>query len=247
MADLFNLMNENRASLGAGSGIYTTFDCTTGTYRANGKYALLIPTIELPFISSETDTVEVRVVTSNEVTQLAGATTYQSAEANCYMHRDSIKMLEMINGKTLPMLLMKNDFSAQRVSCTVTYSMENASQENPHEGTITLTPVSAPEFVENAYPLVIPTAHFTGTIETVVHVNKTAIVDPIVVKYEGTTVSATSDDSTVASVQATANADGSYKLNITGVKKGSTLIRLKTSKTDYASWQTSILVIVDSI
>jgi hypothetical protein len=235
---LFNKMNETRARLGAGSGVYTPY------FQTDGKYALLAPLISVPFIGSETAEVEIRVASSNEITKLAGMTTYNASEANVYLHRDCIKLLNKVNGKTIPVLFMAGDFSGQKCDCVVTYTKNALEQENAWEGVVKFTPVTAPEDVFNAYPLVKPTAHIVSNVEDTVWLDKTdkSKVIAIETKYDGTSITATAEDSTIATAT---YAEG--KLTITGVKVGSTLITLKTEKEGHASWETSILAIVTEI
>lgn len=236
MAKLFNDFEENRARVGAGSGIYI-YDSTLA------KYKLIAPSIEVPFISSSTDTVEVRVVTSDAVTKLGGTTTYDDAEAPIYMHRDVIKILESLKGATHKLLFLSGDFSGQKCDCEIQYSPDNATQNDAWQGTVTFIPKSVPQVVYNAYNELIPTAHFKGEIPTVVYAKANEkLVVPVEFKYSGTTITATCDET---SITASVGSDGA-SVEITGTTASkSGLVTVKTNLTGYASWETTILVIVE--
>lgn len=235
---LFNKMNETRARLGAGSGVYTSY------FQDDGKYALLAPLIKVPFIGSETSEVEIKVASSDEITKLGGIKTYSASEADVYMHRDCARLLNQVDGKTIPVLFMAGDFSAQKCDCLVTYKKNELEQDQPWQGSVKFTPVTAPVDVSNAFPLVKPTAHFTSNIDDTVWFDKDtkSYTLEIETKYENTTITATPED---ANIVTAAISEG--KLTLTPKAVGSTLVVLKTAKEGYASWEATILVIVESV
>ena len=109
------------------------------------------------------------------------------------------------------------------------------------QGQITITPTSKDEYVENCYDLVEDTAVFTSAIDEVVNL-ATAGTKTITL----TTVPADATITAVSDTTGTATATVSDGvLTITGVASGSAIVTLTASKTNYASFERSILVIVE--
>ena len=237
MEKLFNKMNETRARVGAGSGVYTPH------FQDDGKYALLAPLISVPMIGKEVGETEIKVASSNDVTKLATSNTYNAAEAGVYMHRDCIRMLEKLDGLTIPVLFMAGDFSGQKCDCTISYSTENLEQDAPWEGTVKFTPVSVPEVVYNCYDMVKPTAHFTSRIPDSLFLDA-AYELAVSTKYEGTTITAIVEKDKESIVTATVTGN---KVTFTPKAKGSALVTLKTTLANHASWETTVLCIVEEL
>lgn len=235
MSDVFNDMQETRARLGAGSALYSDY------FSDDTKYQLLCPTVEAPFIGTEVAEVEIKVSSSKTVGKINGIETLNAGETTVYMHRDVIKILEEISGKTINLLSMAGDFTGFKYTGVITYTPSNATTDDAWQGTIKITPKTKPVYVENCYPIVKPTAHFTSGIEAVVELDETTgtYETTIETKPSGVTVTAKSASSDIATATITGN-----KLTITGVAEGSVIITLETQKEGYASWKTSILVIV---
>lgn len=232
---LFNDKSDPRARLGMGSALYTNY------FNEDGLFSLLVPTVETPFISSDTAEVEIKVSSSSTVTKIAGVETLNSVEATVYMHRDCARLLEKINGKTIELISMVGDFIGYRYSAVITYTPGNAGMDDAFQATIKLTPKTKPVYIDNCKPLLKPTAFFEGDIDAVLELDTTTSECNLAIqtKHEGTTVVATCENTTVATATITDN-----KLTITGKQAGSTVVSLKTTKEGYASWETTILVIV---
>lgn len=232
---MFNDKPETRARLGKGSALYTNY------FNDDGLFSLLIPTVETPFIGSDVSEVEIKVSSASTVTKIAGVKTLNSAETTVYMHRDCARLLEKVNGKTIDLISMVGDFIGYKYNATITYTPSNAGMDDAWQGTIKLTPKTDPVYIDNCKPLLKPTAFFDGDIDAVIELDTTASTYNLVVatKHEGTTVGATCEDTNIATATIADN-----KLTITGKKEGSTIVNLKTAKEGYASWETSILVIV---
>lgn len=233
---LFNDMEEKRAHLGMGSALYTNY------FNDDGKFSLLIPTVETPFIGSDVAEVEIKVSSASTVTKIAGVETLNTAETNVYMHRDCVRLLEKLNGKTIELISMVgNDFIGYRYSATLSYTPSNASMDDAWQGTIKLTPKNKPQYIDNCYPLLKPTASYASDIPSFVELDSTVgtFTLDIQTKYDGTTIEATCEDTSIATATIASN-----KLTITGKKEGSVVVNLKTVKEGYASWETTILVIV---
>ena len=238
MSQLFNDKQETRARLGMGSALYSNH------FSNDGKFQFLIPTGETPFIGSDVSEVEVKVSCSSVVSKIAGVETLNTAEAPVYMHRDCIRLLEQINGKTVELISMSGDYTGYKYSATVTYTASNATMDDAWQGTVKLTPKNKPVYVDNCYPLLKKTAFFESNIDAVVELDDTTS------KYEldinmspaEATFTAKSEDESIVTATATKN-----KLTITGVNEGSTVGSLKSALEGCASWETTILVIVPKV
>lgn len=208
---LYNEVEEKRARLGNGA-LYTSH------FNEDGKFSMLIPTGEIPFIQSETSEVEVKVTSSTTITKIAGVETLNTAETPIYMHRDCIRLLEKVNGKTIELLSVTADFTAYKYSATISYTPSNATMDDAWQGTLKLTPVTKPEYIDNCYQMLKATVFFTNNIDSVVELGKTteARILEIETKYDDATVEATCEDTTVATATIS-----SGKLTITGKKEGS--------------------------
>lgn len=235
MAGLFNDKQEIRARKGMGSALYTDF------FSTDEKFEFLIPTVETPFIGSDVSEIEVKVSCSSVVTKLPGVETLNAAETNVYMHRDCIRRLEKLNGKTINLISMGSDFTGYRYSAAVSYTPSNAAMDDAWQGTVKLTPTSKPVYVDNCYSLLRPTAFFDCDIDSVVELDKTngTYSINVITKPTSATVKAKTEDEKIATAAIAEN-----KLTITGVAEGSVVITLTTELEGYASWETTILVIV---
>lgn len=232
---MFNDIEEKRARLGMGSALYSTY------FSTDGKYQFLVPTVETPFIGSDVAEVEIKVSSASTATKINGVETLNTAETNIYMHRDCARLLEKLNGKTIDLLSMVGDFIGYKYSAAITYTPSNATMDDAWQGTLKLTPKTKPVYVDNCHEIVKPTAFFTNNIEAVVELETTTGEHELIIETrpEDATISVLSEDQTIATAT---YSDG--KVTITGKAKGSTVITIKTSKTGYASWETTVLVIV---
>lgn len=230
----WNSVQENKARIGKGSGIYTDY------FRNDNKFSLLIPTVETPFIGREVGEVEIKVSSADTVTKIEGVETLNAAETTVYMHRDTIRKLEKVNRKTINIISLSGDFTGYKSAVTVSYTPNSATLDDAWQGTIKLTPVSAPEYIDNCFPLLIPTAHFIGTVPTPVELETTKTLSfSVDTKPAEATVTAVSENTAIATATV---ADGI--VTITGVKAGSTVVTLKTELEGYEGWETTSIVIV---
>lgn len=233
---LWNDFQESKARTGKGSGIYTDY------FRTDGKFALLLPTVDTPFITSEIGEIEVKVSSSSTVTKIEGTETLNAAETTVYMHRDNIRLLEKVNGKTINIIAMAGDFTGYKSSVTVSYSPNSAAMDDAWQGTIKLTPVTKPEFVDNCYPQVIPTAHFASAIPALLEL-KVGVKHEFTVETKPTTASITVASGSATTATATAE-EG--KVSIEAKAEGSCVVTYKTNLDGYAEWETTTLVIVSA-
>lgn len=235
MAEVFNKLEELKARAGKGSGLYTTH------FQSDGLYAMFLAFIKVPFIKKSLGTLEVKVACSDTITKVEGITTLEEAETTIYLHRDSIRMLEKLDGKTIPLLVMLGNFTGWKYSGAISYTPNDVEMDALMEGTVKITPATTPEYIDDCFPLVKPTAQFKSVIPENVELETTTgkYEQEVEMKLDGSTFTATSGKDTIATATVTAN-----KLVITGKTAGSTVISLISAMAGCASWETTIHVIV---
>lgn len=231
---MFNSPEDRALSEHTGSGLFSK--------KANGKYSLFLPITGTGENGSAPESLEKTVVGNKQKSYVEGRTDNPQKTIPFYAHRDNITILEESKGKTIDFLRVLPDFTAMKYSGTVNYKLNNTDVGSLEQGELTITPTTGDTYVENCYALLEDTAIFTNDIP-----------DKVVVAKEGNaTINVTTNpsDATVTVVQETggnAYATASYTsgvVTITGVAKGQTIIRLKTTKEGYASFVRSILVVV---
>ncbi len=235
MSEIWNRTDEKRVRLGKGSGLYSSY------LQADGKYALLAPLIKVPFVKEEVGEVEVKVACSDTVTKIEGTTVLSMEETQVYLHRDTMDLLEQLHGKTIPLLSMIGDFTGYTYEGMISYTPVAVGMDEAIQANVKITPVSSPVYVRNCYSMLKPTAHFRSAIPAKIDLASTTdnFELNVQMKHEGATFTANIDDESVATVLVEDNV-----LKITGKKEGSAIITLTSALEGYASWKTTILVVV---
>lgn len=209
--------------------------------KANGKYSILLPVEGTGENGSTPAQLDKTAIGNRQATSVEGRSENPQKTIPFFLHRDNIKILEGIAGETHDFLRLLPDFTGFKYSGQVSYMANNTDVGSLEQGQITITPTSKDEYVENCYDLVEDTAVFTSAIDEVVNLapNGTKTITLTTVPADATTT-AVSD--TTGTATATIS-DG--VLTITGVASGSAIVTLTASKTGYASFERSILVIVE--
>ena len=209
--------------------------------KANGKYSILLPVEGTGENGSTPAQLDKTAIGNRQATSVEGRSENPQKTIPFFLHRDNIKILERIAGETHDFLRLLPDFTGFKYSGQVSYMANNTDVGSLEQGQITITPTSKDEYVENCYDLVEDTAVFTSAIDEVVNLatNGTKTITLTTVPADAS-ITAVSD--TTGTATATVS-DG--VLTITGVAKGSAIVTLTASKTNYASFERSILVIVE--
>lgn len=209
--------------------------------NSSGKYSLLMPLATIPSISGTPEAIEFDVTTSPSIGKLEGKTTLEEKEVDFYLHRDSANILEKMKGKVGEFMTVYPDFTARKFTGSVSYTPQDAVSSDPLKGTFKITPKTDDGYVANAYDLIQKTCLFRSEIPATVFIEGTGTYEVAVELSESAgTFTAVSGTTSVATV--TKDTD---KITITGVAKGSAIITLVSNATGQASWQTTILVIVE--
>ena len=210
--------------------------------KANGKYSLLLPIEGTGENGSTPAQLDKTAIGNRQATSVEGRTENPQKTIPFFAHRDNIKILEDIKGETHEFLRLLPDFTGFKYSGQVSYMINNTDVGGLEQGQITITPTSSDEYVPNCYALIEDTVAFES-IDEVVTIKGTASKEM--------TITTTPADATVSvSTEAGGNSyvTASYstgKLTLTGVSAGSAVVTLTGSKTGYASFSRSILVVVE--
>lgn len=209
--------------------------------KANGKYSILLPVEGTGENGSTPAQLDKTAIGNTQSTSVEGRQENPQKTIPFFLHRDNIKILEGIAGETHDFLRLLPDFTGFKFSGQVSYMANNTDVGSLEQGQITITPTSKDEYVENCYDLVEDTVVFTGAIDEVVTIEGTGTKEiALTTSPADASVAAVSDATGVATA-----AVASGKLTITGVAAGSAIITLTASKSGYASFERSILVIVE--
>lgn len=211
--------------------------------KSNGKYSILLPVEGTGENGSTPAQLDKTAIGNPQATSVEGRTENPQKTIPFFTHRDNINILESIKGETHDFLRLLPDFTGFKYSGQVSYMANNTDVGSLEQGQITITPTTSDEYVENAYALVEDTVVFTSAIDDVVTLKGTGTKTiALSTNPAGATITATLP--TGGSSYATANISGS-NLTITGVTAGSTIVTVTASKSGYASFKRSILVIVE--
>jgi hypothetical protein len=229
---MFNSIEDRALSEHRGSGLLMK--------KANGKYSILIPVEGTGENGSTPAQLDKTAIGNRQSTSVEGRTENPQKSMPFYLHRDNIKILEDIKGETHEFLRLLPDFTGFKFSGSINYMANNTDVGGLEQGQITITPTTSDEYVDNCFDLVEDTVVITNSIDEVVEIEGTGNkVINITTNPADATVTAKSDAEGVATAS---YATG--KVTITGVKAGSTIVTISTSKEGYASFDRSVLVIV---
>ena len=210
--------------------------------KENGKYSILLPVEGTGENGSTPAQLDKTAIGNAQATSVEGRTENPQKTIPFYTHRDNINILENIAGENHDFLRLLPDFTGFKYSGSVSYMANNTDVGSLEQGQLTITPTTKDEYVENCFDLVEDTVVFTSSIDEVVTIVGTGTkVINVTTNPSDATISATSD------TEGTATANVSEKaVTITGVKAGSAIITITATKTGYASFKRTVLVIVKS-
>lgn len=214
--------------------------------KSNGLYSILLPIEGTGENGATPAQLDKTAIGNLQSTSVEGRQENPQKTIPFFLHRDNINVLENIKGETHDFLRLLPDFTGFKYSGQVSYKANNTDVGSLEQGEITITPTSSDEYVENCYALVEDTVIFKSAIDEVA----TVATDSDASNH--TKVIALSTDPSDAEITvesaSTATATATYSngnLTITGVAVGSTIVTITASKTNYATFKRTILVIVE--
>jgi hypothetical protein len=225
---------DNRAISGYGSALLYLDPAVDN----DGLYHLLIPLETVPSVNGSADTFEYDLLTCPTKGQVEGKESLEQAEIEFLWHRDNVKRLEALQGKTIDFLAVYGDFTGRKFSGTVKVRANEAGAD-VMKGTFTITPTSASTTtLLDCRSLIKETVTIASNVEANVVISGTGNKE-IEFKCDPTeaTIKAVSDTPSVATVSATGS-----KVTITGVTKGYAIVTISAEATGYAGWETSVMV-----
>ena len=208
--------------------------------KQNGKYSLFMPVTNLGEIGATPEQIEKTVIGNMAKTYISGRKDNPQQALTIYLHRDNLKLAEQYKGTTQEFLRVFPDFSAIKYSGEVDYKINDTQLNSAEQGELSITIKSEPTVVDDCFGIIEDTAIFTSELPEVVKLTGTG----------STIVNVTTNpaDATVTVVSATTGvATATYEngqITITGVASGSSVVTVTASKTNYASWSRTILVVV---
>ena len=208
--------------------------------KANGKYSILIPVEGTGENGSSPAQLDKTAIGNRQATSVEGRTENPQKTMPFYLHRDNTKILEAIKGETHEFLRLLPDFTGFKFSGSINYMANNTDVGGLEQGQITITPTTSDEYVENCFDLVEDTVIFTGAIDEVVEL---AVSGEKVINISTNPADATVTATSESAETATATYADS-KVTLKGVKAGSSIVTISATKTGYASFDRSVLVIV---
>ena len=233
MNEVFNNIIDKTLSEHQGSGIYSR--------KANGKYSLFIPVQNLGEIGSAPETIQKTSAGNMAHSYIEGRKDSPQQSLSYYVHRDNLRILEKVKGKTVDLLRVFPDFSAIKYSGIVNYTVGDTGIGSAEQGTVTVTVTIPEEVVDDCFDLLEDTAMFITDVPECVKIAKSGTYTlDVVTNPADATITATSETDTV--VTATAS---DKKVTITAkATNGSAIVEIKASAEGYASWSRTIHVIV---
>lgn len=211
--------------------------------KASGKYSIFLPLTGTGENGSTPDQLEKTAIGNKQKSYVEGRQDNPQKNIPFYSHRDNIRAIEKVQGETQDFIRLLPDFTGMKFSGKVSYMLNNTDVGNLEQGQLTITPETSDEFVDNCYDLVEDTVIFKNAIPEKTYINGKGTKEIILTTEPADAIiNASSETPSIA----TANvSDG--KLTITGVANGSAIIKITASKTGYASFDRTILVIVDGV
>lgn len=210
--------------------------------KSNGKYSILLPVTGTGENGSTPAQLDKTAIGNPQATSVEGRRENPQKTIPFFAHRDNINILEDIKGETHDFIRLLPDFTGVKFSGTVTYMLQNTDVGALEQGQITITPNSSDEYIDNCFDLVEDTVVFTSSIDEVVTIDGTGTSTiSLSTNPADATITAQSDTTGVATVSYTSSTNS---VTITGVASGSAIITLTATKTGYASFKRTILVIV---
>ena len=213
--------------------------------KANGLYSILLPVEGTGENGSTPAQLDKTAIGNIQATSVEGRTENPQKTIPFFTHRDNLNILESIKGQNHEFLRLLPDFTGFKFNGTVSYMANNTDVGSLEQGQITITPSSKDEYIENCYALVEDTVVFTGAIDEVVELeaDSTSDIHTRVIALSTNPSDATITATSAAEAYATA-AISSGTLTLTAVAAGSTIVTLEATKSGYASFKRTILVIV---
>jgi len=217
--------------------------------KPNGLYSIFLPTEGTGENGSTPAQLDKTAVGNAQATSVAGRQENPQKSLPFFAHRDNINIIEAAKGQEHDFLRILPDFTGIKFSGTVDYMLNNTDVGALEQGTLTITPSTKDEYVDNCYDLVEDTVVFTTGIDDVIHLTAAAGTNHTKVYNlstdpAGATITSQSDTQGVATATMGSSATAN-QCTITAVAVGSAIVTLTATKSNYATFKRTVLVIVE--
>jgi len=206
----------------------------------DGKYFMLLPVVDMPETKGAPSTQAKTVLSDESVTEVEGLQTNEQKTYTFNYHRDNIRQLKKYAGKPLEFIERNPDNTGEEFTGTLKFGRSALAVDGIVQGQIFVTVNSAGEFpLDDVRSKLKQTAIITTPlVDCEITGTGTFVID--LETSDGASISATSEDTTVATVSVSTK-----KVTVTGVASGTTLIDLVTSKTGEAtSYRTFAVTVI---
>jgi len=216
--------------------------------KANGKYSILLPVEGTGENGSTPAQLDKTAIGNLQATSEEGRTENPQKTIPFFAHRDNINVLEEIKGEVHDFIRLLPDFTGFKYSGKVNYMLNNTDVGSLEQGQITITPTTKDEYIDDCFSLVEDTVVFTTGIDEVIELTAATGTSHTKVYNLSTdpsdaTITPLSSATGVATAAMGSSATA-HQLTITAVAAGSAVVTLTASKSNYASFKRTILVIV---
>lgn len=209
---------------------------------SESKYHILSAVESLPAVFGSPNNLEYSTTTNMSVTNVPGKNTTENIEINIPYNIDNISLCNKIKRvKCKYAYIDLDDFSGQEFTAEASYHLAEIGTDSIKTIVLVLTVFNAEEEItKDLYDLFMDTIIFDDNIPSVVRVGIASTEDIVVSTNPTTTPTLTNTSESVANAKLE-----SGKLTITGVAKGSCILKIEATAEDYASNQREIKVIVE--
>lgn len=209
--------------------------------RASGKYSLFLPCTNIPATGSAPDQVETTVTTSKTKTYTEGRKDNPQKELTFYAHRDNFMKLKEIVNEVHDFIQINPDMTAWAYTGKVSFYQDETTVNNNIQAKATITVLSAEDTPrDDVSDLIEDIVTFPNAIPAEVKLSTSGERElNISTDPSDATITAESLTESVATATVAGN-----KLTINAVSAGTSIIKVKGTKTGCADNFTTILVTV---
>lgn len=228
-------IDDNRAYSDIGSAIFVRREGAT-------KYSLWLTVSDMPATGSAPETIEKTVTTSRVKNYTFGRKDNPQKEFTFMAHRDNFITLKGDYNKKLDFLQVNPDGTGWKFQGYVSFYQDAVSLGANLTGKGVITVSQSEELpIDDVTDIIEETVTFVSAIDDIVKVEGTGKKE-IIIETDPADATVTAV-STTTSVATATYADG--KLTITGVEKGSSIVKITATKEGCAAGITHILVIAE--
>lgn len=206
-------------------------------------YSLYLPLETAPSVYGSVESFDIDILTDPTKGKVEGKDELDSKDIEFLLHRDNVRRAKSLAGQVLDWLVVYQDGTGYTFVAS-TKVRSNDAEADVLKGTITFTPMSASELMDDVRDLIRPTVQFANTIPARLTFSASETEKTVIVKTDPTSATITAESNS-SSFTATIT-DGKLKIttgtSITDGATGIVTIKAADSEKKYAPWETTIAV-----